>query len=172
MVILNPISETCVNLTLWKFLPLKLDFCFLQFSHRAQQFSHCLSLSAHFQTFFFFFALVFHSLHSQLTWTRVSSFLFLYLHCVSDCFCWSLWSIVNTGRDRAEWICLSELVTGAPGPIFCLLVGVSSGYARPITGQVTSAEHSLSLLRAKDRKRALFWQQGLNASCVTCSPFY
>ena len=26
----------------------------------------------------------------------------------------------------------------SPGPVFCLLVGVSSGSARPITGQVTS----------------------------------
>ena len=43
------------------------------------------------------------------------------------------------------------------GPVFCLLLGVSSGCARPITGQLPVlwlAEHSLSLLRARDRKRA------------------
>ena len=46
------------------------------------------------------------------------------------------------------------------GPVFCLLLGVSSGCAWPITGQLTAvtwpvAEHSLSLLRGRDRKRAL-----------------
>ena len=43
-------------------------------------------------------------------------------------------------------------------PVFCLLLGVGSVCARPIIGQVTEglwlAEHSLSLLRAKERKRA------------------
>ena len=43
------------------------------------------------------------------------------------------------------------------GPVFCLLPRVSSGYAQPITGQVTEpalwlAEHSLRLLWARDRK--------------------
>ena len=27
--------------------------------------------------------------------------------------------------------------TGSPGPVFCLFLGVSSDYAKPITGQVT-----------------------------------
>ena len=35
--------------------------------------------------------------------------------------------------DTGSWI----LPCGRPGPIFCLLVGVSSDYAQPITGQVT-----------------------------------
>ena len=34
------------------------------------------------------------------------------------------------------------------GPVFCLLLGVSSDYAQPIT------EYSLSLLQVRDRKRA------------------
>ena len=60
--------------------------------------------------------------------------------------------------------CLDEifvltLLMLRPVPIFCLLLLVSSGCARPITGQVTSVtwpviEHSLSLLRARDRKWA------------------
>ena len=33
---------------------------------------------------------------------------------------------------RLRWVDVS------PGPVFCLLLGVSSGCARPITGQVTS----------------------------------
>ena len=46
------------------------------------------------------------------------------------------------------------------GSIFCLLLGVNLDYAQPITGQVTEvtypviAKHSLSLLRARDRKQA------------------
>ena len=31
----------------------------------------------------------------------------------------------------------TQYVTKSPGPIFCLLLRVSSGYAQPITGQVT-----------------------------------
>ena len=46
------------------------------------------------------------------------------------------------------------------GPDFCLLLGLSSNYTQPITDKVTEetclslAEHSLSLLRVRDRKRA------------------
>ena len=32
-----------------------------------------------------------------------------------------------------------EWVSEAPGPVFCLFLGVSSDYAQPITGQVTDA---------------------------------
>ena len=45
-----------------------------------------------------------------------------------------------------------------PGHIFCLLLGVSSDYAQPITGQVTEVTCpviGLSLLQARDRKRTL-----------------
>ena len=45
------------------------------------------------------------------------------------------WSAVDSTitpiRDRGIWY-------QRPGPIFCLLLGVSSDYAQPITGQVTS----------------------------------
>ena len=51
------------------------------------------------------------------------------------------------------WQCL--------GPVFCRLLGVSSGCARSIEGRLLQwpdlwlAGHSVSLLRARDRKRAL-----------------
>ena len=47
------------------------------------------------------------------------------------------------------------------GPVFCLLLGVSSDYAQPITGQVTEVTCPVigraqpELTRARDRKRTL-----------------
>ena len=54
---------------------------------------------------------------------------------------------------------MPALITYHLGTVFCLLLRLSSDYAQPITGQVTEvtlwlAKHSLSLLRARDRKRA------------------
>ena len=40
------------------------------------------------------------------------------------------------------WL-ISEFNLFKPGPVFCLLLGVSSGYARPNTGQVTSVTWSV-----------------------------
>ena len=37
---------------------------------------------------------------------------------------------------RPQWV--NSLAPGRSGPIFCLLLGVSTGCAQPITGQVTS----------------------------------
>ena len=50
----------------------------------------------------------------------------------------------------------------SPGPVFCLLLRVSSGCARPITGQVTSVTwaHFLSLARSKLRLCSANHRQG------------
>ena len=57
----------------------------------------------------------------------------------------------------------SHLITyHRTGPVFCILLGVDSGCARPITGQITSvtwpvigwSEHTLNLLLARDRTQA------------------
>ena len=58
--------------------------------------------------------------------------------------------------------------------VFGLLLGVSSDYTQPITGQVTSAlvtEHSLSLLWARDIKRTLVCITHIQAtqSWLTCN---
>ena len=37
-----------------------------------------------------------------------------------------------------KWVAVTWLKDRAPGLVFCLLLGVSSGCAQPITGQVTS----------------------------------
>ena len=81
------------------------------------------------------------------------------------------WRHIMTG-SRFDWCShiswwrhqketFSALLAHCSGPVFCLLLGVSSGCAWPITGQVTSVTwpvigwaYSLSLLRARDRKRA------------------
>ena len=58
-----------------------------------------------------------------------------------------IWSWIKTKNHM-------EMSLHRPGPVFCLLLGVSSDYARPITGQVTEVtcpvigqaqpEHTLS----------------------------
>ena len=75
----------------------------------------------------------------------------------------SLCSFVTlTDKSYITWI------MGRPWPVFCLLLGVSSGCAQPITGQVNS-EHSLSLLWARGRKLALIliWPKEIHISRVT-----
>ena len=44
---------------------------------------------------------------------------------------WFMWLHGNTRQQGITWNNVS------PGPVFCLLLGVSSGCAQPITGQVT-----------------------------------
>ena len=66
----------------------------------------------------------------------------------------SLCSLWRHGNDPAKWCICSR-------PVFCLLLGVSSDYAQSITDQFTKVTcpvigtHSLNLLPAGDRKRAL-----------------
>ena len=44
-----------------------------------------------------------------------------------------------TRGNLKTWLCISNSRHAFlfPGPVFCLLLGVSSDYAQPITGQVT-----------------------------------
>ena len=72
--------------------------------------------------------------------------------------------LVPTGDNpyylNQYWCYMVSPAKNYTGSIFCLLFGVSSDYAQPITGQVLKlpalwlAEHSLSLLEARDRKQA------------------
>ena len=49
--------------------------------------------------------------------------------------------VQDSGMKRSKldcwWVCVTSGLLRSPGPVFCLLLGVSSDYAQPITGQVT-----------------------------------
>ena len=44
---------------------------------------------------------------------------------------------MSSKHDHVHWHIKSHCIFAKTGPIFCLLLGVSSDYAQPITGQVT-----------------------------------
>ena len=55
---------------------------------------------------------------------------------------WSNWHeiiiFVSYSNNKCSWIIINNNnQIPSPGPVFCLLLGVSSDYAQPITGQVT-----------------------------------
>ena len=86
----------------------------------------------------------------------------------SSCFSIKIWSY----QCKIPIILITEI--SIPGPVFCLLLWVSSDYAQPITGQVTEvtcpvigrAQPELTLSR--DRKWA---SSGFNVLMLICIEF-
>ena len=72
--------------------------------------------------------------------------------------------------------CFHHYLSGCSGPVFCLLLGVSSDYAQPITGQVTEvtcpvigwAQPELTPSKRQKTGPGAVWHQPLNHYNISC----